>query len=256
MNNTLNYIRKIEEIRGKYLNKYFNAGQIDAIFSEISKVRKQTADGKTFECKYHLNINSYHITGKVLVENCGTTFKLTSAICPITNKPMSAKLKQYYVSRIDFADGISKHIEELKEKYASVENKIKKQIIPTYEEFIGNFLIRNKMYHCSLDCLSIKELKKFLGKEVADGKSITINNTTIIQLFNENQISLRLARYLYNYMYRYYVKEIVFNNNVDMTNAYNSELQTIKANIKYLQNNLIKIEADIKEWEEIKDLYS
>ena len=255
MNNTLDYIRRIEEIRGKYLNKYFNAGQIDAIFSEISKVRKQTADGKIFECKYHLNMNSYYITCKVLVKNCGTTFKPTSAICPITNKPMSSKVKQYYVVDIDFADGISKHIEELKEKYASVENEIKKEVIPTYEEFVGHHLIRSKMHYGSLDCLSMKELKRFLGKELADGKSITINNTTVVQLFNEKQISLRLARYLYNYIYRYYVKEIVFDY-VDMINAYNSEVETTKDYIKYLQNNLIKIEANIKEWEEIKGLYS
>ena len=46
MNNTLDYIRSIEEVRGKYLHNYFNAGRIDAIFSEVSKVRKQIPDGK------------------------------------------------------------------------------------------------------------------------------------------------------------------------------------------------------------------
>ena len=255
MNNILNYIRQIEEIRGKYLNKYFNAGQIDAIFSEVSKVRKQTADGKTFECKYYISMSDCFINAKVLVKNCGTTFKPTSAICPITNKPMSAKLKQYYVVDIDLSDGINKRIEELKEKYAKVENEIKKQTIPTYEEYFSHWLIRNKMHYGSVGCLSMKELKKFLGKELADGKSIIINNTTVIQLFNEKQISLRLARYLYNYIYRYYVKEIVFNY-VDMTNSYNGQVQATKDYIKVLQNQLVEIEANIKEWEAIKGLYS
>lgn len=255
MNNMLNYIRQIEKIRGKYLNQYFNAGQIDAIFSDISKVRKQTADGKTFECKYHISMGDYFINAKVLVKNCGTTFKPTSAICPITNKPMSAKLKQYYVCNIDLSDGISKHIEKLKEKYASVENEIKKQTIPTYVEYFTNYLIREKMYHSDWNCLSIKELEEFLGKELADGKSITINNSTIIELFNSNQISLRLARYLHNYIYRYYMKEIVFNY-VDITEAYNNKVQRTKNYIEELQNYLVEIEANIKEWEEIKGLYS
>lgn len=258
MNNTLNYIREIEEIRGKYLHNYFNAGQIDAIFSEISKVRKQTADGKLFECKYHASMSGCFITAKVLVENCGTTFKPTGAVCPITNKPMSAKLKQYYIRDIDFSDGISKRIEDLKEKYASIENKIKEQTMPTYEEFVSDFLIFNAMYRSDFSCLSIKELKEFLGKELADGKSITINNSTIIELFNSNQISLRLARYLYNYLKKNCWtnnQEIVFKYR-DITEAYNNQIQKIKNYIKELQSRLIEIEANIKEWEEIKGLYS
>ena len=182
MNNTLYYIRRIEEVRGKYLNKYFSAGEIDAIFSKINKVRKQTADGKPFECKYYLNVNGHYMDFKVLVKGCGTTFKPTGAICPITNKPMSAKLKQYCVVSIDFADGISKHIEELKERYVGVEERIKEQITPTYEEYLGHQLIIEKMYHSNWDCLSIKELEKFLGKELADGKSIIINNSPVVDL--------------------------------------------------------------------------
>ena len=149
MNNTLHYIRRIEELRGKYLNKYFSAGQIDAIFSEISKVRKQTADGKPFECKYYLNLDGRYVDFKVLVKSCGTTFKPTGAMCPITNQPMSAKLKQYCVLNIDFADGIGKYIEELKERYRDIENTIKEQITPTYEEFVGHRLLIAKMY-CKL----------------------------------------------------------------------------------------------------------
>lgn len=144
MKNTLNYIRRIEELRGKYLHKYFSAGEIDAIFSEINKVRKQIADGKTFECKYYLNVNGHYIDFKVLVKNCGTTFKPTGAICPITNTPMSAKVKQYCVIKIDFADGIGKYVEKLKQMYVEIENTIKEQTTPTYEEFLGHCLIRQK----------------------------------------------------------------------------------------------------------------
>ena len=258
MNNTLNYIRRIEEVRGKYLNKYFNAGEIDAIFSEISKVRKQTADGKPFECKYYFGVNGHYMSFKVLVKGCGTTFKPTGAICPITNKPMSAKLKQYCVLSIDFADGISKYIEKLKERYVDVENTIKEQTTPTYEEYLGHQLIIDKMYHSSWDCLSIKELEKFLGKELADGKSIVINNSTVMQLFNSSQISLRLARYLHNYVKKNCWRnnqEIVFNY-IDITEKYNNKVQSDKHYIETLQNCLVEIETSIKEWEEIKGLYS
>ena len=175
MNNTLNYIRRIEEVRGKYLNKYFSAGQIDAIFSEINKVRKQTADGKPFECKYYLNVNGHYMDFKVLVRNCGTTFKPTGAICPITNQPMSSKVKQYCVLSIDFADGISKYIEELKQMYIGIEDRIKEQTTPTYEEYVSHCLVSSKMYNSTPSCLSVKELEKFLIKELADGKSIIIN---------------------------------------------------------------------------------
>ena len=255
MKNTLYYIRRIEEIRGKYLNKYFSAGQIDAIFSEISKVRKQTADGKPFECKYYPNINGHYMDFKVLIKGCGTTFKPTGAICPITNQPMSAKVKQYYVASINFADGIDKHIEKLKQMYVDIEDSIKKQTTPTYEEYFGHCLILDKMYDSNWDCLSIKELEKFLGKKLADGKSITINNSTIMQLFNSNQISLRLARYLHNRVRKSYSDEIVFKY-VDMTEAYNNRVKRDKDYIETLQNGLVEIETDIKEWEEIKGLYS
>lgn len=258
MNNTLNYIRRIEEVRGKYLNKYFSAGQIDAIFSEINKVRKQTADGKPFECKYYLNVNGHYMDFKVLVRNCGTTFKPTGAICPITNQPMSSKVKQYCVLSIDFADGISKYIEELKQMYIGIEDRIKEQTTPTYEEYVSHCLVSSKMYNSTPSCLSVKELEKFLIKELADGKSIIINNSTIMQLFNSNQISLRLARYLYNYIKKSCWKnnqEIIFNY-VDMSEAYNHKVQSDKNYIEVLQNRLVEIETSIKEWEEIKGLYS
>ena len=255
MNNTLNYIRRIEEMRGKYLNKYFNAGQIDAIFSETSKVRKQTTDGKSFECKYYLDLYGDYVDFKISVRNCGAILKPTGTFCPITNKPMSAKVKQYYVCKIDFADGISKHIEKLKQVHTKIENNVKEQTIPTYEEFVGYRLVIAKMFDSNWNCLSIEELKKFLGKELADGKDITINNSTITQLFNSNQISLRLARYLYNYLKKNYSKEIVFNY-VDMTESYNDRVQDIQGYIKNLQNRLVEIETEIKEWEEIKGLYS
>lgn len=256
MKNTLNYIRRIEELRGKYLHKYFSAGEIDDIFSEINKVRKQTADGKIFECKYYLNVNGHYIDFKVLVKNCGTTFKSTGAICPITNTPMSAKVKQYCVIKIDFADGIGKYVEKLKQMYVEIENTIKEQTTPTYEEFLGHCLIRQKMHDTNWNCLSIKELEEFLGKELTDGKSITINNSTIMKLFNSNQISLRLARYLHNYVNKFWRdKEIVFNY-VDATENYNNRVQRDKDYIENLQNRLVSIETDIKEWEEIKGLYS
>lgn len=258
MKNTLNYIRRIEETRGKYLHKYFSAGQIDAIFSEISKVRKQTADGKTFECKYYLDVEGYCMDFKVLVKGCGTTFKPTGAICPITNQPMSSKVKQYYVVSIDLADGISRYIEELKEKYADVEKRMQEQTTPTYEEYLGHCLIIDKMYDSNWDCLSIKELENFLGKELTDGKSININKSTIMQLFNSNQISLRLARYLHNYVVNKSWRngqEITFKY-VDMTEAYNDRIKRDKDYIETLQSRLVNIEIAIKEWEEIKGLYS
>ena len=257
MKNTLHYIRRIEETRGKYLNKYFSAGQIDAIFSEISKVRKQTADGKTFECKYYLGVDGHYMDFKVLVKGCGTTFKPTGAMCPITNQPMSAKVKQYCVLKIDFADGINKYIEELKGKYVDIEKRIQDQTTPTYEEYLGHCLIIDKMYDSNWDCLSIKELEKFLGKELADGKSININKSTIMQLFNSNQISLRLARYLHNYVNKSWRngQEITFKY-VDLTERYNDKIQSDKKYIETLQNRLVEIETDIKEWEEIKGLYS
>lgn len=258
MKNTLSYIRRIEELRGKYLHKYFSAKQIDSIFSEINKVRKQTPDGKNFECKYYFSVDGHYIDFKVLVKNCGVTFKPTGAMCPITNTPMSAKVKQYCVVAIDLADGISKYIEKLKEMYKGVEDNIKKQITPTYEEYLGHFLIIDKMYNSNWDCLSIKELEKFLGKELADGKSVVINNSTIMQLFNSNQISLRLARYLHNYIKKSYWRnnqEIVFNY-VDVTANYNNRVQNDKNYIENLQNRLVEIETNIKEWEEIKGLYS
>lgn len=258
MKNTLNYIRRIEELRGKYLNKHFSAGQIDGAFSEVSKVRKQATNGKTFECKYYLNVDGHYIDLKVLVKNCGAIFKPTGAMCPITNQAMSAKVKQYKVMKIDFADGISKYIEELKQMYINIENTIKEQTTPTYEEFLGHCLIREKMYNTNWDCLSIKELEEFLGKELTDGKSITINNSTIMKLFNSNQISLRLARYLHNYLKKSCWrdnKEIVFNY-LNATENYNNRVQRDKDYIEILQNRLISIETDIKEWEEIKGLYS
>lgn len=258
MKNTLNYIRRIEETRGKYLNKYFSAGQIDSAFSEVSKVRKQTADGKTFECKYYLNVDGHYIELKVLVKNCGAIFKPTGAMCPITNQAMSAKVKQYCVIKIDFADGISKYVEELKQTYVDIENNIKEHTTPTYKEYLSHYLIREKMYNTNWDCLSIKELEEFLGKELADGKSITINNSTIMKLFNSNEISLRLARYLHNYIKKSYWRnsqEIIFNY-IDMTEAYNNKVQSDKNYIEILKNRLIEVETNIKEWEEIKGLYS
>ncbi len=258
MKNTLHYIRRIEEMRGKYLNKYFSAGQIDSIFSEISKVRKETADGKNFECKYYFGVDGHYMDFKVLVKNCGVTFKSTGAMCPITNQPMSAKVKQYCVVTIDLADGISKYIEKLKEMYIDLENRIEEYTTPTYEEYLGHYLIREKMYNSNWDCLSIQELKKFLGKELADGKSVVINNSTIMKLFNSNQISLRLARYLHNYLKKNFWrndKEIVFNY-VNVTENYNNRVQHDKDYIENLQNRLVEIETNIKEWEEIKGLYS
>lgn len=257
MKNTLSYIRRIEELRGKYLHKYFSAGQIDGVFSEVKKVRKQTADGKNFECKYYFGVDGHYMDFKVLVRNCGATFKPTGAICPITNQPMSAKVKQYYVVNIDLADGISKHIERLKEMYADVEKRIKEQTTPTYEEYLGHCLIIDRMYDSNWDCLSIKELEKFLGKELADGKSININKSTIMQLFNSNQISLRLARYLHNYVNKSWRngQEITFKY-ADVTQAYNDRVKRDKDYIETLQSRLVSIETDIKEWEEIKGLYS
>lgn len=255
MKKTLNYIRRIEEMRSKYLNNYFSAGQVDAIFSKISKVRKQTADGNTFECKYYFGVEGHSMDFKVLVRNCGATLKPTGAICPITNKPMSAKVKQYRVVSIDLADGISRYIEKLKERYAHIEDVIEQQFIPQYDVYVSHSLIRAKMYNTNSDCSSINELEEFLAEEYADGKSITLNNSTIVSLFNSSQISLRLARYLHNYMKKHYSKEIVFNY-VDMTEAYNHEVQKTKDYIKDLQNYLVQIESDIKEWEEIKGLYS
>ena len=258
MKNTLNYIRRIEETRGKYLYKYFSARQVDGVFSEISKVRKQTADGKTFECKYYFDVDGHYMDFKVVVKNCGATFKPTGAICPITNQPMSAKVKQYYVANIDFADGISRYIEELKQKYVDIEKRIQEQTTPTYEEYLGHCLIIDKMYDSNWDCLSIKELEKFLGKELADGKSININKSTIMQLFNSNQISLRLARYLHNYVVNKSWRnsqEITFKY-VDVTAKYNDRVKSDKDSIETLQNRLVSIETDIQEWEKIKGLYS
>lgn len=77
-----------------------------------------------------------------------------------------------------------------------------------------------------------------------------------MKLFNSNQISLRLARYLHNYVNKFWRdKEIVFNY-VDATENYNNRVQRDKDYIENLQNRLVSIETDIKEWEEIKGLYS
>ena len=113
------------------------------------------------------------------------------------------------------------------------------------------------MYDSNWDCFSIKEFEKFLGKELADGKSININKSTIIQLFNSNQISLRLARYLHNYVNKSWRngQEITFKY-VDVTAKYNDRVKSDKDYIEILKSRLVSIETDIKEWEEIKGLYS
>lgn len=256
----LEKINKIEQMKAKYEGKTFNAGLIDSVFSGASRVRKE-ADGNEFECECYTRICDEFVEFKALIQYKGTILKQRTTLCPFTNQPLNTKVKQYYVKELKIADGIDNLIKKLEERiieltrfYNNNKNYVDNM---TYEEFVALYEINSVIPNCNEECLSVKELQKYLSKVLnnADGRFIVINKAIITKLLNEGEISLRLARYLDKYCASRRKNEMIFQYS-DLHNNYDKMINRKQG---YCQNSMERINSikeEIKEWEVVKGLYS